>query len=158
MLKARSRSCLSAVYVLKLDDRPFGQFRGRWFSEAVDIHLVGRANVRLKKVGIFGSHFELIDSDTGAVLGAADRPGFLSRAWNLRLSGGRATLKSAGLFNSGYHVVDERGKSIAEVNRVGLCEGGWWVHTHSLEPTDLVLVGLIYHTILERHRRRESQQ
>jgi hypothetical protein len=45
MLEARSPSCWSDHYVLKLDGRPWGEYRGRWFSEGVDIHFLAEAAI-----------------------------------------------------------------------------------------------------------------
>jgi hypothetical protein len=72
-------------------------------------------------------------------------------AWDLRLSNGPAQLVSAGWFNTGYKVV-RGGRVLAEVNRVGLCNGGWAVGDGgSLQETDLLFTGLLYHTILRRN-------
>ena len=151
MLEALSPSCWSDLYVLKLDGRPWGEYRGRWFSEGVDIHLIGRRQLRLDKAGWLGSRFALTDASDGRVLAAADRSGVFTSAWDLHLSNGPARLASAGWFNTGYRVV-QSGGALAEVNRVGLCNGGWAVgNGGALLETDLLFVGLIYHTILRRN-------
>ena len=47
--------------------------------------------------------------------------------------------------------------TIAEVDRIGFCEGGWCVQDNGgLAATDQLLIGLIYHTILRRRRRRAT--
>ena len=51
MLEAISPTCWSDLYVLKLDGRPWGEYRGRWFSECVDIHLTERHELGLEKAG-----------------------------------------------------------------------------------------------------------
>ena len=68
MLEALSPSCWSDLYVLKLDGRPWGEYRGRWFSECVDIHLTGRHQLGLEKAGWLGSRFTLTDTADGRIL------------------------------------------------------------------------------------------
>jgi hypothetical protein len=151
MLEALSPSCWSDLYVLKLDGRSWGEYRGRWFSECVDIRLTGRRQLRLDKAGWLGSRFTLTDSADGRSLAEADRCGVFTSAWNLRLSNGPAHLVSAGWFNTDYRVI-QGGRALAEINRVGLCNGGWAVgDAGSLEEIDLLFIGLIYHTILRRN-------
>ena len=155
ILEARSPSCFSNHYVLKLDGQPQGDYRGRWFSEGIDIHLRGRRRLHLEKRSWIGSHFRLTD-ESGNVLAEANRSGFFTSAWDLALSNGPARLVSAGLFNTGYAVVQASQKA-AEVNRIGMCEGGWFVRDQgTLEDTDLLFIGLIYRTILERRRRSSN--
>jgi hypothetical protein len=151
MLEALSPSCWSDLYVLKLDGRPWGEYRGRWFSECVDIQLTGRHQLRLEKAGWMGSRFKLTNSADGRSLAEADRRGLFTSAWDLRLSNGPAQLVSAGWFNTGYRVV-QGGRAVAEINRVGLCSRGWAVGDgEALRETDLLFIGLIYHTILRRN-------
>lgn len=150
-LEALSPSCWSDQYVLKLDGRSWGECRCRWFSEGVDIHLTGRRRLRLEKAGWSGSRFTLTDTADGRSLAEADRSGLFTSAWDLRLSNGPARLVSAGWFNTGYVVV-QGGRALLEVNRVGLCNGGWAVSDRgSLRDTDLLFIGLIYHTVLRRN-------
>ena len=113
LLEAHSPSCWSDLYVLKLDGRPWGEYRGRWFSERVDIHLTGRRQLRLEKAGWLGSHFALINAADDNSLAEADRSGFLTSAWDLQLSTGPAQLASAGWLNTGYQTV-QRGRVLAE--------------------------------------------
>ncbi|MBT7817532.1 MAG: hypothetical protein HN566_12425 [Polaribacter sp.] len=151
ILEARSPSCFSDHYVLKLDGQARGEYRGRWFSEGVDIRLSGRRRLHLHKESWLGSHFNLADAN-GNVLAEANRSGFLTSAWDLALSTGSARLVSAGFFNTGFNVVQSR-QTTGTVNRVGMCEGGWCVEVQgAFTETDLLLIGLIYHTILERRR------
>jgi hypothetical protein len=151
ILEAFSPSCWSPFYLLKLDGRPWGEYRGRWFSECVDIHLTGRRQLRLAKAGWLGSRFVLTDTADGRILAEADRSGIFTSAWDLRLSNGPARLVSAGWFNTGYRVV-QGGRRLGEINRVGLCNGGWTAgDAGSLQETDLLFIGLIYHTILRRN-------
>jgi hypothetical protein len=151
ILEALSPSCFSDLYVLKLDGRPWGEYRGRWFSESVEINLTGRRRLGLEKAGWLGSRFTLTDTANGSVLAEADRRGLLSSAWNMRLGNGPAQLVSAGWFNTGYTVA-QGVRTAAEVNAVGLCNGGWAVQGDGmLQETDLLFIGLIYHTILRRN-------
>ena len=95
--------------------------------------------------------FTLTDTADGKVLAEANRGGMLTSAWDMRLASGPARLVSAGWFNTGYQVVQE-GRTTGEVNRVGLCNGGWAVHSDGvLQEYDLLFTGLIYHTILRRN-------
>ena len=150
-LEALSPSCWSDHYVLKLNGRPWGEFRGRWFSEHIDIHLTGRRQLRFEKSGWMGSRFALIDAVDSESLAEADRGGMFTSAWDLLLSNGRARLVSAGWFNTGYQVIQSAGV-LADIDGVGLCNGGWAVTDDgSMRETDLLFVGLIYHTILRRN-------
>ncbi|HMC64719.1 MAG TPA: hypothetical protein VKI65_07255 [Gemmataceae bacterium] len=151
MLEALSPSCFSDRYVLKLDGSPWGEYRGRWFNESVDIRLIGRRALGLEKNGWLGSRFALVDTASGRTVAEADRSGFFTSAWDLRLSNGSARLVSAGWFNTGYEVLQGRRRA-ADVNRLGLCNGGWAVQDDgTLQETDLLFIGLIYHTILRRN-------
>ena len=150
VLEARSPNCFSSHYVLKRNDRTHGEYRARWFSEGVDIRLTSRRRLHLDKTSWGGSHFKLTDASDGRILAEAFRTGLFTTAWNLRLSSGPAQLVSAGFFNTGF-IVQQGGQTIAETNRTGVCEGGWYVRDHgSLDEADLLFIGLIYHTILQR--------
>jgi hypothetical protein len=135
MLQALSPTCWSDHYVLKLDGRPWGEYRGPWFSECVDIHLTGRRQFRPEKAGWLGSRFTLTDAAGGKSLATAERSGMFTSAWDLRLSNGPAHLVSAGWLNTGYKVV-RGGRVLAEVNHVGLYNGGWAVGGWWIAPGD----------------------
>jgi hypothetical protein len=116
---------------------------------------MGRHHLCLQKQGWLGSHFVLINAHTCEQLGEADRAGWLTSRWRLSLSIGPAELVSAGPFNTAYRVI-KNGRSVATVDRAGFCEGGWSARGDAaLRAADLLLVGLIYHTILDRHRRSD---
>jgi hypothetical protein len=150
ILEAISPSCWSDTYVLKLDGRPWGEYRGRWFSECIDIRLVGHQELAVQKEGWLGGRFVLTATD-GSILAEAERAGILTSAWELRLSNGTARLVSAGWFNTGYQVV-LGGRILADINRTGFCGNDWVIEgSGSLERCDLLFVGLIYHTILRRN-------
>ncbi len=149
-LEARSPSCFSDHYVLNLDGRPHGEFCGRWFSEGVDIRLTNRRHIHLEKLSWAGSNFKFTDASDDTILAEASRVGVFTSAWNLTLSIGATQLVSAGLFNTGFNVL-QGGRQVAQTDRIGMCEGGWFVKDDgSLQETDLLFIGLIYHTILKR--------
>ena len=152
ILEAISPSCWSDTYVLKLAGRPWGEYRGRWFSECIDIRLVGHQELAVEKEGWLGSQFVLTTSDR-SILAEAERAGIFTSAWDLRLSNGPATLVSAGWFNTGYQVVRD-GYVLAEINKTGFCGNDWAIEDGgSLDKMDLLFVGTIYQTILRRNAR-----
>ena len=156
ILEAISPSCCSDIYVLKLDSRPWGEYSGRWFSECVDIELVGRQELALEKEGWLGSRFVLTNTADESVLAEAHRAGIFTSAWELALSTGQAMLVSAGWFNTGYQVV-QADYVVAEVNRTGFFGNDWIIEgDESLASTDLLFVGLIYCTILRRRARSST--
>ncbi len=151
ILEARSRSCLSSEYVLKLDDNPHGTFRARALSERIDVRLGGRRQLRFDKQSWLGSRLTLTDPASAGTVAEAERAGTFTSAWDLRLSSGPARLVSAGMFNTGF-IVERAGRTIAEVNRLGMCDGGWCVRANEpLTATDLIFIGLTYSTILRRN-------
>ena len=152
-LEARPTGWWSSVHALSVDGRPYGRVRGRWFSENMDIELADGAGLQLKRRGFFGGRFELTRTGGAGVVAAADRDRFLSRGWSLELGTGPARLESAGIFNCAY-LVRRAGETLARVDRLGWFRRGWIaVAERDLGETDLLLVGLVYHTILDRRRR-----
>ncbi len=99
-LVARSPSCFSSQYVLKLDGRPVGQFEGRWFSEGINIRLTERLQLHFEKTSWLGSKFQLVDANSSEILAQGSRSGFFARSWDLSLSTGRASLVRTSLFSS----------------------------------------------------------
>jgi hypothetical protein len=155
ILEARAASCFSWDYVLKINDRPIGKCSGRWLSENVEVQLTQRRHLEFRKVGWFGSQFELVDLTDGEVVAGAERAGIFSSAWEVRLSIGPGLFQCAGWFDSAYEFVqaDDR---LARVDRVGLCERGWIVDGGDiLENEDLLMLGLIYQTDLQRRHNRQ---
>ena len=151
LLEAEPASCCSSTFVLRLGGRPLGKFEGRWLSEGIDLALLGRRWLRFEKVGWIGSRFRLVAEDEEDSVAEADRAGILTSSWDLVLSVGRAALAREGWFATGY-VVRRGEREVARVGRTGLCSRGWFVEGGGLRPEDLMLIGLIYHTI----RRREA--
>jgi hypothetical protein len=108
--------------------------------------------LQFQKTALLSSQFQLVEPSTDAVLARANRSGLFTSAWDLTLTTGPARLVSAGLLNSGYNV-QQLGETVAQVNQVGWCEGGWFVDAADhLARTDLIFIGLVYHTILQRRR------
>jgi hypothetical protein len=155
-LEARAENCCSSTFVLKVNGLPHGKFSGRWFSEGLDVQCIGRQRLQFQNVRWLGSEFVLLDLADGQLVGRAVRAGLLTSTWDLELRDGPARLVSAGLFDPGYRV-ERDGEPLARVDRVGVCERGWCVAADdALADTDLLLVGLLYHTLLERRRRQHA--
>jgi hypothetical protein len=146
-LEARAADCFSSTLVLKIDGRPVGKIESRWMSESLDIHMTGRRQLVFEKIGWMGSQFVLREA-SGQPLGAADRSGFFSSTWDLDLGAGPARLVKENWFGSAYALRQE-GLELARADRIGPCERGWFVEG-DLDDEDLLLVGLVYHTILRR--------
>ena len=141
---------------MKLEDRPVGRFRGRWFTEGIDVRLTERLQLHFEKTSWLGSSFRLIEANTKQILASGQRAGFLSRSWDLELRTGPAELVASGLFSSAYRVRQD-GQFVARASRLDWCSGGWRVVSDdTLDATDVVFVGLVYHTILKRQRRNNS--
>src|SRR5207244_11926702 len=118
--------------------RPGAPCRGRWLTEVVERRLLGGRALVLETNGWLGSRFALVDTASGRTVAEADRSGFFTSAWDMRLSNGSARLVSAGWFNTGYEVLQD-GRRAADVNRLGLCNGGWAVQDDgTLQETDLL--------------------
>src|SRR5690242_13264459 len=155
-LEARAENCCSQTFVLKLDGRPHGKFSGRWFSETLDVQCTGRLRLVFRNVQWLWSEFVLED-DTGEVVGRATRSGVFTRSWDLDLTPGPALLAAAGIFSAGYEIRQE-GRVLGSVDRIGMCERGWYVEEEGgLADTDLILVGLVYHTVLRREQQQQHQ-
>jgi len=153
LLEAEAANCFSSTFVLKIDGRPLGKFEARWLSEGVDLALVERRRLRLEKVGWIGSRFQLIAEGEEEAVAEADRSGLFTSSWDLTLSVGPAQMVREGFFATGY-VVRRRDAEMARVDRRGMCDRGWFVEGRGLRDEDLILIGLVYHTI----KRREASQ
>jgi hypothetical protein len=154
LLEAEAASCFSSTFVLKSNGRPLGKFEGRWLSEGIDVALVERRRLRFEKVGWVGSHFRLLDGgDDEEPLAEAQRSGLFTSGWDLVLSVGRAQMVREGWFTTAF-AVRRHDEEVARVDRVGACSRGWFVEARGLREEDLILVGLVYHTV----KRREASQ
>lgn len=155
-LEARAESCFSSTYVLKRDGRAIGKFVGRWFSESLDIQLVGRRSLQFVNTVWLGSSFQLSDAAGETLFGSAERSGLFSTSWELQISTGPAQLVRAGFFSCGY-LLQQEGRALGQVDYHGACERGWRVDgDDSLAETDLLLVGLVYHVIQHRRNQQHS--
>jgi len=149
LLEAEAASCFSSTFVLKLDGRPVGKFEGRWLSEGIDLALVERRRLRFEKVGWIGSRFQLIAEGEEAPVAEADRSGLFTTGWDLVLSVGPAQMVREGWFATAY-VVRRADAEVARVDRTGMCARGWCVQASGLRQEDLLLIGLLHHTIKRR--------
>jgi hypothetical protein len=155
ILEARSANCFATEFVLKLNGHAVGKCETRWFSEGLDIALTERRQLRFEKLGWMGSQFILKREGEERPVAWANRAGILTSAWDLDLSCGAAQLVSVGWFQTGY-LIQQRRRTIGQVDRVGWCERGWLVEGESLTQEDMLLVGMIYHTILRRQAQHSA--
>jgi len=155
-LEARAASCFSSTYVLKLDDRAIGKYEGRWFSESLDLALTGRRRLEFRNVGWLSSHFELVATGDELMLASCCHSGIFTASWDLLLSTGPGQLVKEGWFGSGYEV-QQGDAAMARVDRLGMCERGWLVDGGGeLALEDMLLIGLVYHTILQRQAKQQQ--
>lgn len=156
ILEARSAGCFSWTYVLKANDRPIGRFEGQWLSESVTIDLTERRHLEFRKISWLGSQFQLVDLEDEGLLGECDRAGLLTSAWDVTLSVGAGQLIKPGWFDTSYEFVQAE-ETLARVDRLGWCERGFTVDgADILTEEDLVMIGLVYHTIQNRQRRQHN--
>jgi hypothetical protein len=155
-LEGRSAGCCSATYVLKVNGRPIGKYEGRWFSECLDLALTGRRQLEFRKVGWLASEFELIDVHADEVVASCRRSGIFTTSWDVTLSIGAAQLVSIGWLNTAYELWMGQ-ESVARVDRLGMCERGWIVDASGeLAEEDMLLIGLVYHTIIQRQQQQQQ--
>jgi len=156
ILTAKAENCFSSTFVLKVNDKAIGKFEGRFFSEGMDVYLTGQRRFKFEKTGWMGSHFQLKDAETEAVLVETDRAGFFTSSWKLQLSKTRAELRKAGFFSTAYEVCG-RDEVLGRVDRNGVCERGWHVENYGdLEAVDMILIGLIYQIVLNRQAQQHG--
>ncbi|MBI2805908.1 MAG: hypothetical protein HYX68_13085 [Planctomycetes bacterium] len=156
ILEARSANCFSSAFVLKANERAIGKIEARWFSEWMDVHLTERRYLEYRKVGWFGSQFELVDVRDEELLCHGQHTGLFTRTWDVTLSEGAGQLVSAGWFETAFEfrLGDE---TLARVDRLGWCERGWIVDgADILTVEDLIMLGLVYHTIQRRRNRQNN--
>jgi hypothetical protein len=150
LLEARAASCFSTTFLLKLEGRPLGKYEGRWFSENLDVSLLERHQLQFRKVGWMGSRFVLEEMPEKQPLGLADRGGVFTSGWDLEVSTGPGRLDREGWFGTAY-LFRQGGSELARVDRLGVCERGWFVDGGGvLRPEDLLLLGLVFHVIQQR--------
>jgi hypothetical protein len=147
LLEARAASCFSTTFLLKLEGRSVGTFEGRWFSEALDVSLLERHRLQFQKIGWMGSQFVLEEMPEKQALGRANRSGLFTSSWDLEVSSGPGRLDKEGWFGTAY-VFRQGSSDQARVDRLGLCDRGWFVAgDDTLRPEDLLLIGLVFHVI-----------
>jgi hypothetical protein len=147
LLEARAANCFSTTFLLKLEGRPLGTFTGRWFSENLDVSLLERHQLQFQKVGWMGSQFVLEELPEKQPLGRANRSGLFTSSWDLEVSTGPGRLDKEGWFGTAY-VFRQGARELARVDRLGLCDRGWFVDGGgTLRPEDLLLIGLVFHIV-----------
>jgi hypothetical protein len=157
ILEARSADCCSTEFVLKVDGRPVGKYEGRWFSEGLDVQLLGRHTLRFEQDGWFTSRFVLKFGEEQEKLVEADRAGVFTSAWDLKLSVGPAQMVLDGWFTTAY-VLTQGDRRIGSVDRAGVCERGWTAEgtLPELMVEDLLVAGLVYHIVQMRAQRHAA--
>lgn len=156
-LEAKSVSCFSSQFVLRLNGRPSGKFQGRWFSRSLYVDLSERRHLQFHHAGWLGSGFELVDPADDRLLGSCKPSGFLTSSWDLDLSCGAGHLQRAGWLTSAYECVQDD-EVRARVDRIGGCERGWFVDgDDGLASEDLLLIGLVYHALQQRQASHKGQ-
>ena len=149
LIEAEATNCLSSTFVLKIDGRPAGKFEGRWMSEGIDVALVERRRLRFEKASWIGQPVPPAGPGPGQARSGGQSRWSLHEHWDLALSVGPAQMAREGWFATGYVVL--RGDTeVARVDRKGMCSRGWFVEGHGLREEDLILIGLVYHTIMRR--------
>ena len=155
ILEARSAGCFSWTFVLKVNDRAIGKFESQWLSENRTIDLIERRHLEFRRTSWLGSQFELVDLADEEVVAWCDRAGLFSSSWDLNLSTGAGQLVHCGWFNTAYEFIQD-GEALARVDRLGWCESGWTVDAGDvLKNEDLIMIGLVYQTIQNRHQRQQ---
>jgi hypothetical protein len=149
-LEARPEACFSSTFVLKLDGQPIGKYEGRFLGSGLDVALLGRRRLELTNLNWLSSHFVLREGEGEPPVAEAEPHGAFTSSWGLRLSAAPATMERAGWFSSAY-VVRRGDWHLARVDRLGACERGWAVEcTGPLTRDDLLMIGLLYHVLLQR--------
>lgn len=155
MLTTQTPSCFSSEYILLDRGKPCGRFIGGAFTSNINVSLLGRYRLVFEHQGIFSSQYALRDKQTNQVLASAKHAGIFTSSWDLSLSIGDCAMVSAGIFNQGFYVQQGRSQ-LAEVNVMSGCDGRWFVRpTQAMPLTDQVTIGLVFHTILRKRRRRK---
>jgi hypothetical protein len=134
-IQAESEKCWSERHVLRDGGSPVGSFKGKLFTEGVEIDLRGQQKLLFKKEGFFSRTFLLTDAAEQTTFGRAWPEGVFSRAWPIETGGGTYKFEPMGLFKNGYQVLQD-GQAVVTVDRLGICERGWTL-SDSTEQFDL---------------------
>ncbi len=115
------------------------------FRSAIDCNLHEGPKLVFEKPSWMSREFRLrAADDPSTIFCTAERRGFWGGRWELDLTLGKARLKSMGMFRGGFFVVSE-GKTWGRVESRGVFKSGWIVTGKSaLDPTDLLLIGLVF--------------
>ncbi len=156
ILEARAANCFSWTFVLKINDRAIGKYETQWLSENLTVDLTQRRHLEFRKLDWLGSRFELVDLADEELVAECDRSGLFTSSWDLKLTIGRGQLVHCGWFETAYEYF-QGDAALARVDRLGFCERGWIVDgAGMLTNEDLVMIGLVYHTILNRRQQANA--
>ena len=150
MIQARARSCFSSEFLVSHNGNSLGHFRGKWFSESIQIGLLERRKLEFQKTSFWGSRFSLVDLATGTVLATAQRQGFFRLKWQLNLSVGTVFLYRK-LFASRENAVEKDGAVIGKAVSNAWCSRGWDVSiSEDIPLVDQLMIGLVHHVDHQR--------
>lgn len=149
MLEAKARGCFGHDYVITFNGRPLGGFHGQWFSESLTIYLMGRRDLELRKLSMFGSEFALVDTADGAQLGVAKKAGFFSCKWKLQLSIGETLLVPTFFYPNRFKIV-LAGQEIGETRKHWFYNRWKVASNRDIPILDQLLLGLIFQVVINR--------
>ncbi len=153
MLEARVGNWFGRDYTITYNQRPFGSFRSKGFSETLVIHLLGRHDLELRKPSMFQSRFLLIDTANDTVLAEASKASLFSQKWKVQLSIGEALLVPTWAFS---HKVFLSGTLIGTTRKHWLFSR-WKVEVQRELPVlDQLMLGLIYQIVIDRNQNSSS--
>lgn len=157
ILEAQATNCFSYAYLLKIDGRPLGKFSVQWLREGYKIQLSERRHLEFRRFGWLRGQYEMIDLRDEEVLAQCDRfVSLFSNNWNLQLSIGQGQLVSTGWLETAYEFIQEE-VALARVDRKGRRDSGWIVDAgDALRVEDLLMIGLVYHTLHQRYYYRRD--
>ncbi len=147
-MEAVPRGVFSSVREVALDGEPFAEVKHRSFSSTVDCNLLNGPVLVFEKTSWGSREFQLrAADDPSTIFCTAERKGFLRIRWELDLTLGPARLESMGFFRSGFLIVS--GNDLwGSVDGRGVFKGGWIVTAwNALDPTDFLLIGLVFNQI-----------
>ena len=160
ILEALVTNCFACSYVLKINTRPLGKFSVLWTREGYKIQLLEGRRLQFRKIGwLTAGQYELVDLPHEEVLAHCDRnrlPLF-SISWNLHLNTGTGQLVSKGWLDTAYEFIRED-IVLARVDRMGRHDRGWYVDgSDVLSQEDLLMIGLVFHTLHRRYYYRRNE-
>jgi hypothetical protein len=123
--------------------RPWGELTMPAFSNQATFQTPGAQDLLFRKVHWLESVHEV--SENGIVRGTADRRGIFDRDMVLRFDGREYLLRSAGLLNQGWYLVDDLGCQLLEVQPRGMLRQGAYLRLFDL--LDIGLVAFTYYLV-----------